>query len=408
MMVNERFLRYVGIWTSSERNTNEVPSAMREFDLANVLSFEMEEIGLTGVDVDNYGIVYGKLPATPGREGNTPIGLLAHMDTFPGCSGKDVRPQIIEKYDGKDVKLGNSGLVLSCSEYPHLKALAGQTLITTDGTTLLGADDKAGIAEIMTALDRIQREKIPHGPVSVAFLPDEEIGGGTDYFDIKKFGARYAYTVDGWNPGEITYENFNAATIRIDIRGRETHTGRGKGCLLNAQLVAIEINSRLPAHEIPAMTEGREGFYHLRTSSGTVAEAHLEYAVRDHDDTRYRERISFLTDICEEMNRKYGENTVSWDLSEEYRNMKSCIEPCRHLVDHAVEATRAAGLTPIIAPARGGTDGARLSFRGLPCPNLGIGGYAYHGPMEHITAEAMDQVTRILIGIIRSYADETV
>lgn len=405
MWAYKRFLNYVKIWTSSERNSSTVPSSLRQFDLAHLLAFELKQLGLSDVEVNNFGIVYAKLPATLGYENRTSLGFIAHLDTHPDVSGKNVNPQIIENYDGGDISLGTSGLALRLSDNPHLALLKGNTLITTDGTTLLGADDKAGIAEIMTALEYIISKDISHGSISIAFTPDEEIGNGTDNFDVAHFGARYAYTVDGWNTGEIVYENFNASQVTIQIRGRTTHTGRAKNKMVNAQLVAMQINGLLPPHEIPSKTEGTEGFYHLLSSQGNVVNATLVYAVRDHDEVLFQKRLDTLFDICEQMNRQYGPGTVTMTVRDEYRNMRSVMESCFHLVEHAIAATKAAGIEPKIYPVRGGTDGARLSFKGLPCPNIGTGGFSYHGPMEHITVEAMESVTRIIVEIIRSYAD---
>lgn len=405
MLAYKRFLEYIKVSTASARDSKTVPSSLRQFDLAHLLAFELRQMGVPEVEVNNFGMVYAKLPATPGYEGKTSIGFIAHLDTFPDFSGENVKAQIIENYDGKDVTLGDSGLVLQVSEYPHLTRLKGDTLITTDGTTLLGADDKAGIAEIMTALNYIISKEIPHGPVSVAFMPDEEIGIGTDNFDVERFSARYAYTVDGWEAGEIIYENFNASQVTIRIRGKKIHTGKAKGRMVNAQLVGIEINQLLPPGEVPSETEGTQGFYHLLCSEGNVVGAKLVYAVRDHDEELFRKRLRTLKDICEKMNEKYGAGTVAYTVEDEYRNMRPMLESCFHLIEHAVAATKAAGVKPISYPSRGGTDGARLSFKGLPCPNIGAGGYAYHGPMEHITAEAIESVTRILLEIVRSYAE---
>ena len=405
MWAYKRFLNYVKIWTSSERNSPSVPSSLRQFDLAHLLAFELRELGLSDVEVNNFGIVYAKLPATPGYEEKTRLGFIAHLDTHPDFNGKNVNPQIIENYDGRDVPLGTSGLILSVGANPHLTRLKGDTLITTDGTSLLGSDDKAGIAEIVTALEHIISKELPHGAISVAFMPDEEIGRGTDNFDIEHFGAQYAYTVDGWAAGEIIYENFNAAQAVIQIRGQTTHTGHAKDKMVNAQLVGMQINQLLPPHEIPAETEGAQGFYHLLSSCGNVVEATLVYAIRDHDAELFQKRIDTLASVCERMNGQYGPGTVSMTIRQEYRNMRPVIESCFHLIEHAKAATKAAGIEPQIHLARGGTDGARLSFKGLPCPNLGIGGYSYHGPMEHITAEALESVTRIIVELIRSYAE---
>lgn len=404
MKTKERFLRYVDIWTSSERGTNQIPSAMREFDLANLLAYELKEMGVQDVCVSNEGIVYASLSPSKGEENCTAIGLIAHLDTAPEFKGNEIRPQIIENYDGTDITLGTSGLILSPKQFPELEREKGNTLITTDGTTLLGADGKAGIAEIMAAAECIIKENIPHGPLKIAFLPDEEIGAGTDFFDLKRFGAKYAYTVDGWEAGEIVYENFNAANITIFVKGREVHTGKGKGKLQNAQLIAIEINEGLPRDEIPSETEEREGFYHLRSFSGDVSTAKMVYAVRDHDEKILDGRLHMLIGLCQKMNRKYGADTVSYVVEHGYRNMREKIEPCYHLIEHAVKANQEVGIFPRIELSRGGSYGARLSHAGIPCPNLGMGGRGYHGPMEHISVERMDLVADMLVALIRSYA----
>lgn len=405
MKAYKRLLDYVTIWTTSEEDSETVPSAKREFDLAHKLVQELHEIGVTNAEVDDKCYIYGSIPATKGCEDKPAIGFIAHMDTAPEFSGKDVKPQIIENYDGKDVVLGDSGRTISVKDFPHLTKLAGRTLITADGTTLLGADDKAGIAEIMTALDEIIKEGKPHGKLCVAFTPDEEIGSGADHFDVERFGAQYGYTLDGWQEGEIQYENFNASTAIFTVHGVNVHPGSAKDIMVNAQFIAMEINSMIPENETPGTTVGYEGFYHLYCSEGAVESAKLTYMVRDHDREKFEKRQEFLRDIAKKMNAKYGEGTVELVINEAYRNMKEMVEPCFHLIDNAVEAIKNVGVEPDVSPIRGGTDGARLSFMGLPCPNLGTGGYAYHGPMEHITVEAMDKVVEITKEIIRIYAE---
>lgn len=405
MKAYKRLLDYVTVWTTSEEGSDTVPSAKREFDLAHKLVEELHEIGVTNAEVDDKCYIYGSIPATEGYEDKPVIGFIAHMDTAPEFSGKDVKPQIIENYDGKDVVLGDSGRVITVKDFPHLTKLAGRTLITADGTTLLGADDKAGIAEIMTALDEIIKEGIPHGKICVSFTPDEEIGSGPDNFDVERFGAQYGYTLDGWQEGEIQYENFNAASAVFTVHGVNVHPGSAKDIMVNAQLIAMEINGMIPENETPATTEGYEGFYHLYNSEGAVEYARLTYMVRDHDREKFEQREAFLRAIAEKMNEKYGEGTVELAINEGYRNMKEMVEPCFHLIDNAVEAIKKVGVEPDVSPIRGGTDGARLSFMGLPCPNLGTGGYAYHGPMEHITVEGMDKVVEITKEIIRIYAE---
>lgn len=405
MKAYKRLLDYVSVWTTSEEGSDTVPSAKREFDLAHKLVQELHEIGVANAEVDDKCYIYGSIPATEGCEDKPVIGFIAHMDTAPEFSGKDVKPQIIENYDGKDVVLGDSGRVISVKDFPHLTKLAGRTLITADGTTLLGADDKAGIAEIMTALDEIIKEGLPHGKICVAFTPDEEIGSGPDNFDVERFGAQYGYTLDGWQEGEIQYENFNASTAIFTVHGVNVHPGSAKDIMVNAQFIAMEINGMIPENETPATTEGYEGFYHLYNSEGAVEYARLTYMVRDHDRGKFEKREAFLQEIAEKMNEKYGEGTVELVINEGYRNMKEMVEPCFHLIENAKKAIENVGVEPDVSPIRGGTDGARLSFMGLPCPNLGTGGYAYHGPMEHITVEAMDKVVEITKEIIRIYAE---
>ena len=318
-------------------------------------------------------------------------------------SGQNVNPQIIENYDGKDINLGESGRGIKVSDFEHLKDFKGRTLITTDGSTLLGADDKAGIAEIMTAIEIIQKENIPHGKISIGFNPDEEIGTGAHNFDVKKFAADFAYTVDGGLEGQIEYENFNASSALFEIKGINVHPGSAKDIMVNSQLIAMEINSMIP-NETPANTEGYEGFYHLIESLGTVEYSKLNYIVRDHDAEKFEERNKFLKNIEKTINEKYGEDTVTLTIKEQYRNMKEKIEPCMHLIENAKKATKAVGLEPTVDAIRGGTDGAQLSFKGLPCPNLGTGGAAYHGVYEHISVEGMDKVVDILVELVKIYA----
>lgn len=405
MRAHERLLRYVNVWTTSDEGSETVPSAEREFELAGMLLEEMKEIGIQEAVLDDKCYIYGVVPATPGCEDKPAIGFVAHMDTATDFSGKDIKPQILEDYDGEDVTLGTSGRVLSVAEFPHLKSMKGRTLITTDGTTLLGADDKAGIAEILTAVEEIIRENIPHGKICIGFTPDEEIARGAKHFDVEKFGAQYAYTLDGSREGEIQFENFNASTAFFTIHGNNVHTGSAKNILVNSQLLAMEIQSMLPEEERPETTEGYEGFYHLVSMSGTVDLTKMKYFIRDHDRENYEKRQALLRRIEEQMNKTYGEGTVELEIVESYRNMREKIEPCFHLVDNAKKAIRDAGLEPDISPVRGGTDGARLSFKGLPCPNLGTGGFAFHGPYEHITVEGMELAVRITKEIIRLYAE---
>ena len=405
MRAYERMLNYVKIWTTSDSNSDTVPSTSRQFDLAKILVEEMKELGVEDAHVDDKCYVYGTLPATRGYEDKTKLGFIAHLDTSEDISGKGVNPQIIENYDGEDIVLGNSGRIIKTEDFPHLKEFKGRTLITTDGTTLLGADDKAGIAEIMTAIEKIQKENIPHGKISIGFNPDEEIGTGAHNFDVEKFGADFAYTLDGWLEGQIEYENFNASTALFEIRGINVHPGSAKNIMVNSQLIAMEINSMLPSNETPATTEGYEGFYHLMETTGSVEFSKLLYIVRDHDFDKFEQRNELLRNIEKIMNEKYGEGVVTLTIKHQYRNMKEKIEPCMHLIDNAKKAIKAVGLDPQVDAIRGGTDGAQLSFKGLPCPNLGTGGAAYHGACEHISAEGMDKVVDIVLELVKIYAE---
>ena len=406
MRAYERLLKYVKIYTTSEEESGTTPSAQREFDLGNLLAEELKEIGVENVRITEQCYVYGEIPATPGYEQVPALGFIAHMDTAPDFCGEGVKPQIIGDYDGNDIQLGQSGRVLSCKAFPNLCALKGRTLITTDGTTLLGADDNAGVAEIMTMAEQLIREKIPHGKICVAFTPDEEIGEGADHFDVEGFGAKYAYTVDGGAENEIEYENFNAAGAQIEITGLSVHPGDSKDTMINAALVAMEFNQMLPSGETPRGTSGYEGFFHLTDMSGDVSEAKLSYIIRDHSAVHFEIRKEQMQHIADLLNEKYGQGTVKLTIKDQYRNMREKIEECMFLIDYAKQAVQEAGLQPKEVAIRGGTDGARLSFMGLPCPNLGTGGYAFHGPFEHITTEGMDYTVNILKGIIKAFGEQ--
>lgn len=405
MKAYERFLEYVAVWTTSDENSDTVPSAARELDLARILVEEMKGLGIEDARVDDKGYVYGSVPATPGCEDKAALGLIAHMDTAMDASGRDIKPQLIKNYDGGDVVLGTSGNVLSAAEFPHLAGLKGRTLITTDGTTLLGADDKAGIAEILTAVDEIMKEGLPHGKICIGFTPDEEIGRGSNHFDVEGFGADFAYTLDGDAEGEIQYENFNASTGIVTCHGVSVHTGSAKDIMVNSQTIATEFHQMLPANERPETTEGYEGFYHLASMSGNVTTTNMKYLIRDFDSENFNKRAELMQKNAEILNEKYGEGSVEVTVTEYYRNMKEQIEPCMELVDMALAAIRNVGIEPIVEPIRGGTDGARLSFKGLPCPNLGTGGHAFHGVFEHITVEGMDLDVKIVKDIIRQLAE---
>ena len=405
MRAYERFLNYVPVWTTSDETSDTVPSADRELVLARMLVEEMKGLGIADARVDDKGSVYGHIPATPGCEDKPSLGLVAHMDTVADASGENIKPQIIENYDGKDVVLKGSGDILKVDEFPYLAELKGRTLITTDGTTLLGADDKAGIAEILTVAEEIIKEGLPHGKICIGFTPDEEIARGAKHFDVEGFGADYAYTLDGDEEGEIQFENFNASTAFITIHGVSVHTGSAKDVMVNSQTIATEIHQMLPVNERPETTEGYEGFYHLVSVQGNVTTTKMKYFIRDFDRKSFDARAQKLRDIAEEMNKKYGEGKVEVEIVESYYNMREKIEPCMQLIDYAKAAIEHAGITPIVSPVRGGTDGARLSFKGLPCPNLGTGGHAFHGVFEHITVEGMDKAVLIVKDIIRQFAE---
>ncbi|WP_294806630.1 peptidase T [uncultured Gemmiger sp.] len=403
MRAYERLLKYVKVYTTSDPNSGTHPSTMRQFDLARQLVDELKALGLADAFVDEHCYVYATLPATPGSENAKPLGLIAHMDTADDAPGENVNPQIHENYDGGKVVLPATGAMLDPAVFPFLTEMKGQTLITTDGATLLGADDKAGVAEIMTALERIITEKRPHGKLCIGFTPDEEIGEGASLFDVPGFGAAYAYTVDGEDVGEISYENFNAAAAVVTVHGFSVHPGSAKNTMVNAQNVAMEFHAALPAFDRPEHTEGREGFFHLTSMQGDVTTTHLSYIVRDHDAAKFAARKAQMQHIVACLNEKYGAGTVELDLHDSYYNMLEKIEPHFHLVENARTAIRAAGLEPIETPVRGGTDGATLSYMGLPCPNLGTGGFNFHGPCECITAEKMDQSVEILLNIVDLY-----
>lgn len=405
MRVEERLLKYVSYWTTSDEECRQIPSSERQFELGKVLEQELRDLGLEKVTLTDHCYVYGLLPATKGYADKPAVGFISHMDTAPDFSGKDVKPQIIPDYDGNDVLLKGSGAYLKISDFPTLKTLKGRTLITTDGTTLLGADDKAGVAEIMTAVEQIITEKIPHGDIWIGFTPDEEVGSGADLFDLNYFKAKFAYTVDGDYEGEVAYENFNASSASFEINGVNVHPGEAKDIMINAALVGCEIASLLPENETPAHTEGREGFYHLTDFSGDIAHAKVNYIVRDHDKATFEKRLDTLRDIEKKMNEKYHADTVKLNIQHSYSNMLEVIEKNEYVVAIAKKAIKNVGLEPVSRPVRGGTDGARLSFMGLPCPNLGTGGYGFHGPFEHISVEGMDTAVSVIKEIVKITAE---
>ena len=405
MRVEERLLKYVSYWTTSDEECRQIPSSERQFELGKVLEQELRDLGLEKVTLTDHCYVYGLLPATKEYADKPAVGFISHMDTAPDFSGKDVKPQIIPDYDGNDVLLKGSGTYLKISDFPTLKTLKGRTLITTDGTTLLGADDKAGVSEIMTAVEQIITEKIPHGDIWIGFTPDEEVGSGADLFDLDYFKAKFAYTVDGDYEGEVAYENFNAASASFEINGVNVHPGEAKDIMINAALVGCEIASLLPENETPAHTEGREGFYHLTDFSGDIAHAKVNYIVRDHDKATFEKRLDTLRGIEKKMNEKYHADTVKLNIQHSYSNMLEVIEKNEYVVAIAKKAIKNVGLEPVSRPVRGGTDGARLSFMGLPCPNLGTGGYGFHGPFEHISVEGMDTAVSVIKEIVKITAE---
>ena len=402
--VLDRFLRYVSVDTQSNEESESQPSAEKELNLLRMLRDELQALGVEAT-LDEYGYVMGSIPSN--IEAKVPaIGFIAHVDTAPDASGADIKPQIINEYDGGDIPLkGVPGLALKPSEFPEMLHYVGQTLITTDGTTLLGADDKAGVAEIMDmAASFLLNPERPHGEIRIAFTPDEEIGRGTDAFDVARFGADFAYTVDGGALGEIEYENFNAASTVVTVQGSSIHPGSAKGRMLNACLVLMEFQGMLPAFQNPAFTEGYEGFYHLDSLRGDVEQAVAEYLVRDHDRAAFERKKEFMQECAALLNRKYGEGTIKVEITDSYYNMKEKILPHMHLVEHARRAMEAVGVRPEIIPVRGGTDGARLSFMGLPCPNLCAGGHNFHGKYEYVPVRSLEKISAILQEIVSGYA----
>ncbi|MDR3814370.1 MAG: peptidase T [Akkermansia sp.] len=403
--VLDRFLKYVSVGSQSDTDSATVPSTPGQTELARLLVGELKDMGAQAELDDDSGIVYASIPSNV--EGNVPvIGWVAHVDTAPGVSGSGVKPRIVRSYDGGDILLNpEQGMVLSPAVFPELADYLGQDLVVTDGTTLLGADDKAGVAEIMDmAASFLLNPERPHGEIRIAFTPDEEIGRGTDAFDVARFGADFAYTVDGDALGEIEYENFNAASAVVTVRGSSIHPGSAKGRMLNACLVLMEFQGMLPAFQNPAFTEGYEGFYHLDSLRGDVERAAAEYLIRDHDRAAFERKKEFMQECAALLNRKYGEGKVKAEITDSYYNMKEKILPHMHLVEHARRAMEAVGVRPEIVPVRGGTDGARLSFMGLPCPNLCAGGHNFHGKYEYVPVRSLEKISAILQEIVSGYA----
>ncbi len=400
----ERFLRYISIDTQSDPNSATFPSTAKQFDLLRMLADELKSFGLEDAHMDEHGYVMATLPANTDKEVPV-VGFLAHVDSSPDMAAANIRAQVIENYSGGDVLLNRElGMYMKVADFPELENYKGQTLITTDGTTLLSADDKAGIAEIMTAVEFLcQHPEIKHGTIKIGFTPDEEIGRGVDYFDVKKFGAQYAYTLDGGEIGELEYENFNAAFARVQIQGRNIHPGTAKGKMKNAILIGHEFNEMLPVFERPEHTEGYEGFFHITKFDGVVEQAEIQYIVRDHDMQLFEDKKQLMRDIAVFMNRKYGEGTIQLQLNDQYYNMREKVEPVYHIVAIAEKAIRELGIEPIIKPIRGGTDGSRLSYMGLPCPNIFAGGHNFHGKYEYIPLESMEKATQVILKVIELF-----
>lgn len=402
MKVCERFLKYVKTASQSDEKSGTHPSTRGQFDMADCLVSELKEMGIDSARVDDKCYVYASLPASPGMEDREKIGLIAHMDTAPAFCGEGVNPRLVENYDGGDIVLDSArDIVMKTSVFPELTNYKGQTLVVTDGATLLGADDKAGVAEIMTALERVIKENIPHPAIRIAFTPDEEIGEGADCFDVEGFDADYAYTVDGGALGELEYENFNAAAATVTVNGNCIHPGEGKNRMKNAVLMAMEFNSMLPPAEIPAHTEGYEGFYHITDIEGNEEKTVLRYIIRDHDRDSFEGRKETVQRIAAFLNEKYGAGTVELELKDSYYNMKEKIISRMDIVERAKKAFLDNGVEPKVQPIRGGTDGARLSYMGLLCPNLSTGGHNFHGKFEYIPVESMEKMVDVLTALIK-------
>ncbi len=405
MELKDRFLKYVSFDTQSDERSESYPSTDKQLVLLKYLKEELEAIGLVEVSMDEYGYVMATLPATRGMENVPTIGFISHVDTAPDMSGANIKPRIIDEYDGRDILLGGD-VWLRVSDFPELKFFKGHSLIHTDGTTLLGADDKAGVAEIVTAVEWLKNHpEVAHGRIRVGFTPDEEIGRGVDYFDVKKFGADFAYTMDGGMEGELEYENFNAAGAKIQINGRNVHPGMAKDKMINAIDIATELNGMLPASERPQYTEGYEGFFHCVGISGSVEQAEINYIIRDHDGDKFEQKKQLMWDVVNFLQRKYGEHTLVLTLKDQYYNMRKMVEPHPHVIEKAKKAMIEAGVKPLVKPIRGGTDGSRLSFMGLPCPNLFTGGMNFHGRYEYASLTTMNKAMNVIINLARIWAE---
>lgn len=401
----ERFLRYVAVDTQSDPESETFPSTAKQLTLLNLLLEEMLIMGLADVEIDPHGYVTGTIPATPGCEQKPVIGFISHVDTSPDMTGVEIKPQFVYDYDGEDIRL-NESLTMRVAEFPELSFFKGHTLITTDGTTLLGADDKAGIAEIMTAAEYLMAHpEIPHGTVRIGFTPDEEVGRGVDFFDVENFGANFAYTVDGGFEGELEYENFNAASAKIAVQGRNIHPGYAKDKMINALQVICEINALLPAAQRPEHTEEYDGFYHLVGMNGTVEQASSEYIIRDHSREKFEAKKSYLQSVVNLLEEKYGKGVISLTVKDQYYNMREMVEPHPEVIGRAEKAMRLAGVVPVVRPIRGGTDGSRLSYMGLPCPNLFTGGMNFHGKFEYCSVDTMCRACKMLVHLAKLWGE---
>ena len=400
----EKFLRYVAVETTSNEDSETQPSSAKELDLLRLLRDELQQMGIKA-ELDEYGYVMATIPANT-RKKIPAIGFIAHVDTAPDASGKNIKPQIIKKWNGEDIVLNKKkNIVLRTAEFPEMLQYKGQTMITTDGTTLLGADDKAGVAEIMYAAQYImEHPEFKHGEIKIGFTPDEEIGRGVVKFDVEKFGARYAYTMDGGEIGELEYENFNAAGAKIHIQGSNIHPGYGKDKMVNSMLIAMELDSMLPVEQRPRYTQGYEGFFHLTSINGTVEETNMSYIIRDHDRAKFEEKKALMTSIVKYLNQKYGK-VVKLELKHQYYNMRQEVEPHFFIVEKAIKAMEMAGVKPKVQPIRGGTDGANLSFMGLPCPNIFAGGHNFHGKLEYVPLESMEKAAEVILNIVKLFAE---
>lgn len=401
----DRFLRYVAVETTSNEESDSQPSSACQLDLLRMLADELNAMGVKA-ELDEWGYVMATIPSNIDKQVPA-VGFIAHVDTAPDASGKDIKPRIVENYDGEDVVLNRElGIKIPVADFPEIKQYKGQTLVVTDGTTLLGADDKAGVAEIMNAVQYIvEHPEFRHGEIKIGFTPDEEIGRGVDKFDVEKFGAKYAYTMDGGQIGELEYENFNAASAKIHIQGRNVHPGYAKDKMINAIIIAMELNGMLPVQQRPEHTSGYEGFFHIVGISGAVEQASVSYIIRDHSMEKFQQKKALMQEIVAFVNAKYGAGTATLEMKDQYYNMREQVEPHYHIIEKAMKAMEMAGVKPVVQPIRGGTDGARLSFMGLPCPNIFAGGHNFHGKLEYLPLQSMEKASEVVLNIIRLYAE---